>query len=141
MICLRQNDVADLNTVMNTSAGMMSYFAKFWRGFYPLLIVELVEKTDSIAVRKVKKKNADAVSKFSNIAFPKDSKPSEEDPDFAEAMDRLHEFFGDVHHIQVEHFLPTQRRSMCDTDDIPTLSLALTDYHVLCDANWDICTP
>ena len=46
-----QNDVADLNTVMNTSAGMMSYFAKFWRGFYPLLIVELVEKTDSLAVK------------------------------------------------------------------------------------------
>ena len=39
---------------MNTSAGMMSYFAKFWRGFYPILIVELVEKTDSLVVRKVK---------------------------------------------------------------------------------------
>ena len=52
-ICLRQNDVADLNTVMNTSAGMMSYFAKFWRGFYPLLVVELRDKADSIAVREV----------------------------------------------------------------------------------------
>ena len=38
---------------MNTSAGMMSYFAKFWRGFYPLLVVELLDKTDSIAVREL----------------------------------------------------------------------------------------
>ena len=37
---------------MNTSAGMMSYFAKFWRGFYPLLVVELLDKTESIAVRE-----------------------------------------------------------------------------------------
>ena len=69
MICLRQNDVADLNTVMNTSAGMMSYFAKFWRGFYPLLIVELVEKTDSIAVRKVKKKECRCSIKIFQYCF------------------------------------------------------------------------
>ena len=28
---------------------------------------------------------------------------SEDNTDFAEAMGRLHEFFGDVHHIQVEN--------------------------------------
>ena len=41
------------------------------------------------------------------ITLLKDSKPTEENPDFAEAMGRLHEFFGDVHHIQVEHFTAT----------------------------------
>ena len=101
-MCLRQNDVADLNTVMNTSAGMMSYFAKFWRGFYPLLVIELLDKTDSIAVRELTKMCLNP--KQFEIFLLKDSKPSEQDPDFAEAMDRLHDFFGDVHHIEVEHF-------------------------------------
>ena len=55
VIYFGQNDVADLNTVMNTSAGMMSYFAKFWRGFYPLLIVELMDRTGSIEVKNEKK--------------------------------------------------------------------------------------
>lgn len=36
-----QNQVSELRSVLSTSSGMMSYIAKFWRGFYPLLVVEL----------------------------------------------------------------------------------------------------
>ncbi len=43
-----QNQVDELKAVINTHTGMMGYFAKFWRGFYPLLLVELQQQEDSI---------------------------------------------------------------------------------------------
>ena len=135
MICLRQNDVADLNTVMNTSAGMMSYFAKFWRGFYPLLIVELVEKTDSIAVRKVKKRMHMQYQNFPILLFLRILNPARRTRTLPRQWTVSTNSSATYTTYRLSTFYRRSARSMCDTDDIPTLSLALTDYHVLCDAN------
>jgi hypothetical protein len=33
---------------MNMKTGMMNYISKFWRGYYPLLLVEVQSKDSSI---------------------------------------------------------------------------------------------
>ena len=41
----------ELSSVLNLQSGILGYIAKFWRGFFPLLIVELekpvTEKEDA----------------------------------------------------------------------------------------------
>lgn len=41
--CFPQNHLTELNAVLASTAGMMHFLGKFWRGFYPLLLVELTD--------------------------------------------------------------------------------------------------
>ena len=48
VVAVRQDNMAELNRLLNTGAGLMSYLARFWQGFYPLLLVELQSSQGSI---------------------------------------------------------------------------------------------
>jgi hypothetical protein len=43
-----QGNVSELESIMNMKTGMMNYISKFWRGYYPLLLVEVQSKDSSI---------------------------------------------------------------------------------------------
>ena len=36
-----QDNVAELSSVLDRHSGILGYISKFWRGFFPLLMVEL----------------------------------------------------------------------------------------------------
>ena len=44
---LFQNNVDELQSVLDTHSGIMSYITRYWRGFYPLLLIELTTGTVS----------------------------------------------------------------------------------------------
>ncbi|XP_059089126.1 uncharacterized protein LOC131885191 [Tigriopus californicus] len=74
LLAVRQNNVSELNEVLNTESGMISYLAKFWTGFYPLLLIEILNKNID---------NAEEIEPFSR------------------QLRRIHAYFGDVHHIRI----------------------------------------
>ena len=60
VLAVRKDALADLSAVLASQSGMMNFLGKFWRGFYPLLLVELTpdpgEASSSVA-EEVRKKN------------------------------------------------------------------------------------
>ena len=50
IVAVKQNHLLELSDLLNANTGMMSYFANFWRGFYPLLLVELQTMHDSVEI-------------------------------------------------------------------------------------------
>ncbi len=48
--------MTELNSVLASTSGMMHFLGRFWRGFYPLLLVELyTPATIKEEVRQAKK--------------------------------------------------------------------------------------
>ena len=42
-----QNNIDEIQAVLDIHSGIMSYIARFWRGFYPLLLIELTTDENS----------------------------------------------------------------------------------------------
>jgi hypothetical protein len=43
-----QGNVQELESILNLKIGIMSYLSRFWRGYYPLLLIEVQSKDSSI---------------------------------------------------------------------------------------------
>ena len=70
VMAVDKGSVRDINQVLEADCGLVHYVSSYWRGFYPLLLVEL-----------------------------DDNEEHENLEDYEERLDQLIERFGDVHHI------------------------------------------
>ena len=43
-----QDDASELRSIMNLNIGIMSYLFRYWRGTYPLLLIEVQSKDSSV---------------------------------------------------------------------------------------------
>ena len=43
-----QDNVSELRAIMNYNIGIMSYLFRYWRGTYPLLLIEVQSKDSSV---------------------------------------------------------------------------------------------
>ena len=50
IVAVKQNHLVELNDLLNAETGMMSYISNFWRGFHPLLLIELQSMHDSTEI-------------------------------------------------------------------------------------------
>merc|ERR1719268_568 len=41
LLAVRKDNVAELSNVLDRHSGILGYISKFWRGFFPLLMIEL----------------------------------------------------------------------------------------------------
>lgn len=56
VVAVKQNHLIELSDLLNADAGMMSYIRNFWRGFHPLLLIELQTMHDSAEIVSQKRK-------------------------------------------------------------------------------------
>jgi len=47
ILAVRKDNVAELSSVLDRHSGILGYISKFWRGFFPLLMVELEDHEQS----------------------------------------------------------------------------------------------
>eukprot|EP00095_Tigriopus_kingsejongensis_P001752 snap_masked-scaffold183_size276960-processed-gene-0.6 protein:Tk01752 transcript:snap_masked-scaffold183_size276960-processed-gene-0.6-mRNA-1 annotation:"---NA---" len=87
---VRQNHLSELNEVLNTESGVMSYVGKFWLGFYPLLLIELQPDTNST--------NSEGEKEPTQSELSHDS---DSDAEYSRTLNRINHLFGDIHHIKI----------------------------------------
>jgi len=71
---IEKDNVNELESVLDIHSGIMSYIARYWRGFYPLLLIELTAPNET----------------------------SEDKDIYQSKLDQLNGLFGDVHHIEID---------------------------------------
>ena len=76
---------------MKLETGLLGYIDKYWRGFFPILIVELFKEKDEF-----------------HISTPQNEPPSEE---YLKLQTQLTQLFGEVHIIGYCYFTDTHRKT------------------------------
>ena len=79
---LFQDNLDELKEVMKLETGLLGYMDKYWRGFFPILIVELFKEEDEF-----------------HISTPQNEPPSEE---YLKLQTQLTQLFGEVHLISMK---------------------------------------
>lgn len=77
LLTIRKDNYDELKNVMRLDTGILGYISKFWRGFFPILIVELYNDNEI-----------------------EETKPLSEE--YGKLLEQLGHLFGDVHQIPIK---------------------------------------
>ena len=79
VLVVERGRVEDISDVLDSECGLVHYVSSFWRGFYPLLLIELDESVED--------------------------SPEEENEEYNEKLEQLMGIFGDVHHVRMSRLM------------------------------------